>query len=306
MLSKNNNNTLIVIEGPTAVGKTTTAILLAKQFNTEIISADSRQFYKELKIGTAAPTQEELNEIPHHFVGNLSIHDYYNASRFENDVLQLLPKIFNKNNVVVMVGGSGLYIDAVCKGINDLPDIPKDFRESLKLQYQENGIEYLQNLLKQHDPEYYNQVDLNNYSRLLRALEVFFVSGKTFSELRAKPTQNRDFQIIEIGLALDRAVLNERIHQRVDSMLQNGLLDEVKEQFHNRHLNALNTVGYKELFEWMEEKTSFEQAIENIKTNTRRYAKRQMTWFRKNKQINWFSPIDQNKIFDFCFNIIKE
>ncbi|MDD4847532.1 MAG: tRNA (adenosine(37)-N6)-dimethylallyltransferase MiaA [Bacteroidales bacterium] len=298
--SHQHSNFLIVVEGPTAVGKTSIAILLAQHFQTEIISADSRQFYRELKIGTAAPTIVELAVAPHHFVGHLSVHDYYNVSRFEQDVLHLLPQLFEQHQVVIMVGGSGLYLDAVCKGINDLPDIPEDLRNDLKQKWKNNGIEYLQKMLQQYDPEYFQQVDIHNHSRLIRALEVILVSGKTFSELRAVPTAQRPFQTIHLGLCLERQQLIDRIHHRVEMMLQNGLIDEVREQYPNKNLNALNTVGYKELFEWMDGKVSQEQAIENLKTNTRRYAKRQMTWFRRNEAITWFDPSDIDKIIHFC------
>lgn len=304
-MPNNHPKKLIVVAGPTAVGKTITAIQLAQYFHTEIISADSRQFYKELKIGTAAPSAEELSAVPHHFIGHLSIHDYYNASRFENDVLKLLEQLFKTYDVVIMVGGSGLYIDAVCKGIDDLPDIPIQTRNHLKQQFQQKGIEYLQQTLEKYDPEYYQQVDLQNHSRLLRALEIIFVSGKTVSELRNQATRKRNFDIIEIGLCLDRPILIERIHHRIDQMLQNGLLDEVEEYYPMRHLNALNTVGYKEFFKWKEGKISFEQAVEDLKTDTRRYAKRQMTWFRRYEKMQWFSPMEIKKIETYCDNIIN-
>jgi len=278
---------LIVIVGPTAIGKTAMAIRLAQHYGTEIISADSRQFYKELKIGVAAPSDAELAAVPHHFIGHLSIHDYYNASRFEKDAIQKITSLFEKHDIVVMTGGSGLYIDAVCNGIDELPDPPPELRAELQTLFQQEGIEALQKLLQTHDPEYYRTVDTKNPARLLRALEVCITAGQPYSTLRTQSLEERPFEVILIGLHCERALLNERIHHRVDEMIATGLLDEVEQLFPVRHLNALNTVGYKELFAWKEGKISFEQAVEDIKTNTRRYAKRQMTWFRKNPNIRW-------------------
>jgi tRNA dimethylallyltransferase len=281
---------LIVVVGPTAIGKTALSIRLVQHYGAEIISADSRQFYKELKIGVAAPSDAELATATHHFIGHLSIHDYYNASRFEKDALQKIEALFETHNITVMTGGSGLYIDAVCNGIDDLPDPTLELRTELKTLFQKEGIESLQNLLQTHDPEYYNAVDTKNPARLLRALEVCITAGQPYSSLRTQKLEQRPFEVIFIGLHCERVLLNERIHRRVDEMLKTGLLDEVERLFPMHHLNALNTVGYKELFAWKEGKISFEQAIEDIKTNTRRYAKRQMTWFRKNPNIRWFLP----------------
>ena len=281
---------LVVVVGPTAVGKTAMAIRLAQHYGTEIISADSRQFYKELKIGVAAPSDAELAAATHHFIGHLSIYDYYNVSRFEKDALQKIQSLFENHDVVVMTGGSGLYIDAVCNGIDELPDPPPELRTELKTLLQKEGVEALQKLLQTHDPEYYRTVDTKNPARLLRALEICMTAGQPYSSLRAQKLEKRPFEVIYIGLHCERALLNERIHQRVDEMIAAGLLDEVEQLFPMRHLNALNTVGYKELFAWKEGKISFEQAVEDIKTNTRRYAKRQMTWFRKNQEIRWFLP----------------
>jgi tRNA dimethylallyltransferase len=290
---------LVVVVGPTAIGKTALSIRLAQHYGAEIISADSRQFYKELKIGVAAPSDAELAAATHHFIGHLSIHDYYNASRFEKDALQKIEALFETHNIVVMTGGSGLYIDAVCNGIDDLPDPTPELRTELKTLFQKEGIESLQNLLQTHDPEYYNAVDTKNPARLLRALEVCITAGQPYSSLRTQKLEQRPFEVIFIGLHCERALLNERIHRRVDEMLTSGLLDEVERLFPMRHLNALNTVGYKELFAWKEGKISFEQAIEDIKTNTRRYAKRQMTWFRKNPNIRWFLPEQFDEICDY-------
>lgn len=291
---------LIVIVGPTASGKTSTAIAVARRYQTEIISADSRQFFRELKIGTAAPTPEELEAAPHHFVGHLSIKDYYNASQFESDAIGKLKEIFSTRDVAVMTGGSGLYIDAVVSGIDELPDPTPELRENLKKIWREQGVEALQDLLLKHDPEFYRIVDLKNPKRLLRALEVSITAGKPYSDLRVRASEERFFETIFIGLECERTILNERIHRRVAQMLEAGLVEEAMRFFDARHLNALNTVGYKELYEWKEGKISFEQAVENIKTNTRRYAKRQMTWFRKNEATRWLPYDDLEEIFAYC------
>ena len=292
----NYNKTLIVILGPTAIGKTALSIKLARHFNTEIISSDSRQLFKEMKIGTAVPSTEELNSVKHHFIGNLSISDYYNVSKFEKEALHKLDDIFLKNNLAIMVGGSGLYIDAVCKGIDDLPDPDKKLRHEINEIFKSSGIEALQKKLKELDPEYYLIVDLKNPKRLMRAIEVCLQTGKTYTSLRKNKTGKRDFNIIKIGLNCEREKLFDRINLRVDKMINEGLLDEVKELYKHKNLNSLNTVGYKEIFDFLDNKTSFEQAIENIKTNTRRYAKRQLTWFKRDEEIKWFHPTEKNEI----------
>jgi tRNA dimethylallyltransferase len=292
----NYNKTLIVILGPTAIGKTALSIKLARHFNTEIISSDSRQLFKEMKIGTAVPSTEELNSVKHHFIGNLSISDYYNVSKFEKEALHKLDDIFLKNNLAIMVGGSGLYIDAVCKGIDDLPDPDRKLRHEINEIFKSSGIETLQKKLKELDPEYYLIVDLKNPKRLMRAIEVCLQTGKTYTSLRKNKTGKRDFNIIKIGLNCEREKLFDRINLRVDKMINEGLLDEVKELYKHKNLNSLNTVGYKEIFDFLDNKTSFEQAIENIKTNTRRYAKRQLTWFKRDEVIKWFHPTEKNEI----------
>ncbi len=283
-------NKLIVITGPTASGKTDFAIEVAKYFGTEIISADSRQFYKEIPVGTAAPDEHQLAEVRHHFVGHLSIFDEYNVSRFENDVLNLLDVKFREKEYMVMVGGSGLYIDAVCKGIDDLPDPDETLRKELDERFNKYGIEALQEELKTLDPEYYNVVDQKNPKRLMRAIEVCLQTGKKYSELRKNEPAKRPFKIIKIGLDLDRKVLFERIEKRTDLMLEKGWLEEAEKVFEHRHLNALNTVGFKELFKYLAGEWSLELATEKIKTNTRRYAKRQITWFKKDKDLLWMPP----------------
>jgi tRNA dimethylallyltransferase len=284
------NSTLLLIAGPTAVGKTSVAIDVARHFGCEIISADSRQFYSELKIGTATPTAEQQNSVKHHFVGNLSLTDNYNVSRFENEVLALLSELFAKNKFVVMVGGSGLYIKAVCDGIDDLPDVDDELRNSLHQQLEKEGIASIRAQLQKLDPAYYSKVDLANPNRIIRALEVCLATGKPYSAMRKQSRAQRNFRIIKIGLNLPRKELHERINQRVEAMMKEGLLDEARSFYPKRELNALNTVGYKELFDHFDGKYSLEDAIEKIKTNTRRYARRQITWFKKEADIFWCQP----------------
>jgi tRNA dimethylallyltransferase len=289
----------VVIAGPTAVGKTDIAIELALKFKTEIISADSRQFYKEMSIGTAKPNQDQLKKVKHHFINQLSISEYYNVSKYENEVLKLLNELFSVKNIVFLVGGSGLYIDAICKGIDDFPDPTPELRESLKKILIDEGIKKLQELLLELDPEYYKYVDINNPNRLLRAIEVCQTTGKKFSEQRLNNFKKRDFKIIKVGLNLPRKELFNRIELRVDTMIQDGLLGEVESLISMRHLNALNTVGYKELFEMVDGEVSLQQAVEKIKTNTRRYAKRQLTWFNREKEYTWFEPSQLNEITNY-------
>ena len=294
------NKTLIVLLGPTASGKTDLAIALAQHFKTEIISADSRQFYKEIPIGTAAPNPEQLARVKHHFVGHLSVRDDYNVYRFEQDVLKLLEEGFRSKDVFVMAGGSGLYIDAVCDGIDELPDPDMELRSSLKKLLAEHGIEALQEKLKALDPEYFEVVDRDNSKRLMRAIEVCIQTGKPYSQQRLNKGKERPFNILKIGLDEPREILNQRINQRTDQMLADGWLKEAESLLPLRNFNALNTVGYKELFSYFDGDRTLEQAIEKIKTNTRRYAKRQMTWFRKDKDIHWFAPSKEEEIIRFC------
>jgi tRNA dimethylallyltransferase len=286
--------TLLVILGPTASGKTDLAIRVAKGLNTEIISADSRQFYRELSIGTAKPSPEQLAAIKHHLIGQISIHDKYNISDFEKDVLSLLEELFQKHDAVVMCGGSGLYIDAVCNGIDDQPEHDPEIRQLLTREYKAKGIVYLQNELHRLDPEYYKQVDLSNPNRLMRALEVCMATGKPYSSFRTGLKKSRPFKIVKLGIDIPREELIKRINARTDSMVSAGLIDEARENLVNRHLNSLNTVGYKEMFEYLDGNLSLEDAIEKIKINTRRYAKRQMTWFRKDKEITWTNHLNEN------------
>jgi tRNA dimethylallyltransferase len=281
------------------VGKTDVAITLARNFDTEILSADSRQFYNEMSIGTAKPDAQQLSAVKHHFIGQLSIHDYYNVSRFENDALALLDKLFETHNLVFVAGGSGLYIDALCYGIDDFPDPAPELRAFLKGIYQDEGLAKLQQMLLENDPEYYSTVDINNPNRLLRALEVCLTTGKKFSEQRLNNQKSRDFNIIKIALNLPRPQLFDRIERRVDQMIENGLVDEVKSLLPYRHLNALNTVGYKEIFQYLDSEITLGQAVTNIKTNTRRYAKRQLTWFNRTDDYTWFEPTQLTEIIEY-------
>lgn len=296
---------LIVMAGPTASGKTALAITLATHFQTEIISADSRQFYREMTIGTAVPSEVELACAKHHFVQHISIHDLYNVSRYETDALKILEILFQRKQVVIMAGGSGLYIDAVCRGIDELPDPDPELRRELKQELAANGIQSLRDKLRIVDPDYYQMVDAANPVRLIRALEVCITTGKPFSSLRNQQPEKRPFRILKIGLSLPRDLLNQRIHQRVDEMVRNGLVEEARALLPFRRLNALNTVGYRELFDFFDGKISLQQAIADIKTHTRRYAKRQMTWFKKDEEITWFSPENSEKVIGYLEEMLN-
>ena len=283
------NKHLIVLAGPTASGKTATAIKLAKAFDAEIISADSRQFYKELSIGTAAPTAEELAQVKHHFVHNLSIKDKYDVADYEKDVSYYLKQYFKTKNVAIMTGGSGLFIDAVCNGLDEIPDISDEIRAKVTKMLDDGGIEALQNEVERVDNDYFQIVDKQNPRRLQRALEVYYQTGKAYSTFRQRNVVERDFDIIKLAILWDRDKLIERINKRVDQMMADGLLDEVKSVYPKRHLNSLNTVGYKELFDYLDGKCTLEQAVEQIKIHTHQYAKRQMTWLRKRNDYQWFT-----------------
>jgi tRNA dimethylallyltransferase len=297
--------TLIVLTGPTGIGKTDLSIKIATHFNTEIISCDSRQIYKEMKIGTAVPEQIYLETIPHHFIQTLSVKDYYNASKFEFDVLEKLKTLFNTKEQVIMTGGSMMYIDAVCRGIDDLPTVDPQLRKQLLDQYEAEGLENIRMQLKKVDPEYYNKVDLKNPKRILHALEIFFMTGKPYSSLRTNKRKKRDFDIIKIGLNRDRAELYDRINRRVDIMVENGLIEEARSLHRYKDLNTLNTVGYRELFSYFDGEISYEEAIEKIKANSRKYARKQLTWFRRDEDMNWFHPDESEKIIEFLDNSIK-
>ncbi len=281
---------LIVILGPTGIGKTDVSIDIALRLNTEIISADSRQFYSEMKIGTAVPDELQLKRVKHHFIRFLSVKDYYSSSRFERDVLGMLKTLFEQNANVLMTGGSAMYIDAVCNGIDDIPDTDPAIREKYINIFREEGIESLRVALKLLDPEHYNRVDLKNHKRIIRALEICESAGRPYSSFLTKNKVERNFKIIKIGLEMRREELYERINRRVDSMVEKGLEEEARQLFEFRDLNALKSVGYTEFFDFFEEKITRERAIELIKRNTRRYAKRQMTWWSRDQEIRWFSP----------------
>ncbi|MGV0980198.1 tRNA (adenosine(37)-N6)-dimethylallyltransferase MiaA [Empedobacter falsenii] len=299
-----NNKTLISIVGPTAIGKTNLAIEVAKHFQSEIISCDSRQFFKEMKIGTAVPSDEELAEVKHHFIQNISIHEKYSVGDFERDGLSFLDNYFETNDICVMVGGSGLYEKAITVGFDEFPDVDPKIREDLNNELAEFGIEKLQKELQEVDPKYFEEVDIFNKQRVTRALEIYRASGLPFSHFRNQDLDKRPFNIIKIGLELPREEMYDRINRRVDMMMNEGLLNEAKNLFSLKDLNALQTVGYRELFDFFEEKITLDFAIEEIKKNTRRFAKRQMTWFKKDETVNWFSPFDQENIINFISNKI--
>jgi tRNA dimethylallyltransferase len=293
-------NFLIVLLGPTGVGKTDISFDIATYFNCEIISADSRQFFREMRIGTAVPAEHLLNKVKHHFTRFISVEAYYSSSLFERDVLKLLPELFSKNNIVLMSGGSGMYIDAVCEGIDDIPDVDPSVREKYISRYKEEGIEGLRESLRVLDPEHYAIVDRNNQKRIIRALEICECTGRPYSSFLKKQKRERDFSIIKIGLERNRADLYSRINSRVDDMIKNGLEDEVKQLSEFRNLNALNSVGYREFFDYFDGKISKEKAIELIKRNSRRYAKRQLTWWGKDKEIKWFQADKVTEIIEYC------
>jgi len=298
-------NTLIVLLGPTGIGKTDISIDIARHFGCDIISADSRQFFREMRLGTALPSREQLAEIKHHFIGFLSVKDYYSSNLFERDVLGILPNLFKKNSVVLMTGGSGMYIDAVCDGIDDIPDVDPEIREKFARKYKEEGIEGLRIELKLLDPEHYEKVDLKNPRRIIRALEICETTGQPYSGFLTKQKRRRDFEIIKTGLKRPREELFDRINRRVDLMIRDGLEEEAMNLFGFRHLNALNSVGYREFFDFFDGKTTRDKAIELIKRNTRRFAKRQITWWSKDEGIRWFGGDDKEQIIDYLTTSIS-
>ncbi len=289
-------NNLLIIAGPTASGKTSLAAELAREWDTGVISADSRQMYREMRIGTARPGEEEMAGVPHYFLGNLAAEQYYNASMFEQDVLSLLDELFPTHPLVIMAGGSGLYIHAVCFGIDDLPRVDPALRQELKKKYEEEGLRPLQDLLLEKDPVSYAQVDLNNPKRVLKALEISIMTGRPYSGFLTRTARERPFGMIPIGLDLPREELYDRINRRVDRMVEQGLVEEARKLFPLRHLNALNTVGYQELFDHFLGRISLEEAIGKIKDHTRQYARKQITWFRKMPGITWFHPDQRAEI----------
>lgn len=290
---------LILIAGPTAVGKTQLSLSIAEQYKTDIISCDSRQFYKEMCIGTAVPSGDELSRIKHHFIQNLSIKDNYSIGQFERDALAKIEALHKNNNAVVMVGGSGMYIDAVCKGLDDFPPVPDAIREELNLRHQNEGLDALKEELMKLDPDYHELVDSSNPHRIIRAIEVCMVSGKPFSSFRKQQAKKRNFKTVKIILQREREELYHRINKRVDNMMNEGLLEEVKKLYDYKDCNALQTVGYKELFAYFDGEWDLETAIEEIKKNTRRYAKRQMTWFRRDQNNHFFKPENEAEIMAY-------
>ena len=293
------NKTLIVIVAPTAIGKTAISIDVAKHFETEILSSDSRQFYKEMKIGTAVPNETELSTVQHHFIQHLSIHDFYSVGNFEKDGINFIENFFQSKDILVMVGGSGLYEKAVTQGLDEFPEVDAQIRINLNDELKQFGLEQLQKELKEKDLEYFMNTDIENPHRLIRALEIIRGTGQTFSSFLTQSRKKRKFNIIKIGLELERIEIYNRINLRVDEMMKLGLLDEVKNLFEFRNVNALKTVGYSELFKVIEEEWDLRFAIDQIKKNTRRFAKRQMTWYRKDTEINWFRPSEKEEIIQF-------
>ncbi|KUF42546.1 tRNA (adenosine(37)-N6)-dimethylallyltransferase MiaA [Myroides marinus] len=287
-MSTKNNNYLIVVVGPTAIGKTALGIKIAQHFNTHIISCDSRQFYKEMAIGTAVPSKEELDAAPHHFIQNISIHDSYSVGDFERDALTKLDQLFKENPVQVMVGGSGLFVNAILNGLDDFPDVDPSIREGLNKDLEEKGLPYLQNMLKELDPIHYEKVAIDNPQRVTRALEICIGTGKPYSSFLNIKKHIRNFTPIVIGLEADREKMYERINKRVDIMMDNGLLKEAEALYPHRANNALQTVGYRELFSYFDKEFTLEFALEEIKKNTRRFAKRQITWFKRTPDVMWF------------------
>lgn len=290
---------LIVLIGPTGVGKTELSLRLAEHFHTCIVSADSRQLYADLKIGTAAPTSEQLNRVPHYLVGTLKLTDYYSAARYEEEALATLDNLFRQYDTVILTGGSMMYIDAICKGIDDIPTVDTETRELMLQRYETEGLEKLCAELKLLDPEYYRIVDLKNPKRVIHALEICYMTGKTYTSFRTQQKKQRPFRIIKIGLTRDRAELYDRINRRVDIMIEEGLLEEARSVYPYRTLNSLNTVGYKEMFNYLDGTWELPFAIEKIKQNSRIYSRKQMTWFKRDEEIQWFHPEQETEILDY-------
>jgi tRNA dimethylallyltransferase len=300
------NKNLISVVGPTGIGKTRLAIDLAKYFNTEIISCDSRQFFDEMKIGTASPSKEELAEAPHHFIGNLSVEEYYSIGQYEEDALKKLDELFENHDTVILVGGSMMYEKAVIEGLNDLPEADEDNQKKLHEILENEGVEKLQGILKELDPEYFTVVDFHNHRRLLRAIDVIWQTNKKYSELIAVSQDSRDFSTIRIGIEAPREELYDRINRRVDIMMEKGLLAEAKGLEKFKHLTALNTVGYSELFKYFDDEWDLDFAISEIKKNSRRYAKRQLTWYRKADDIHYLQLGYSQEDFDGLIGYINE
>jgi len=299
-------DTLIIVLGPTGIGKSDISIQLANHYHSEIISADSRQFFRELSIGTAVPSSEDMELVPHHFIQTKSIHDYYNVSEYESEALQLISKLFAKVNPIVLTGGSMLYVDTICNGIDDIPTVDSEIRDDVIRWYEKNGLEALQQRLLKIDPEYYQIVDLNNPKRLLHAVEIHQMTGMPFTSFRKKTVKVRPFRIIKVGINQDRKILYDRINQRVLKMMDAGLLEEARSVYQYRKLNSLNTVGYKELFSYLDGECTLDEAIDLIQRNTRKYARKQLTWFRRDQQIKWFEPDQILEIIDYVDQKMNE
>lgn len=295
MYNSSENKTLIVLIGPTGVGKTELSLSLAKQIDSPIISADSRQIYNTIRIGTAAPSAEELSTVKHYFIGTLSLEEYYSAAQYETDVMNLLTELFRTHDKILLTGGSMMYIDAITKGIDDIPTVDDHTRAQIKQRFETEGLERLTEELRLLDPEYYKIVDLKNHKRVVHALEICYMTGKTYTSFRKNIHKERPFRIVKVGLQRERENLFARINARVDTMMAEGLLEEAKSVYHLRHLNSLNTVGYKELFKYFEGEWNLETAVERIKKNTRVYAKKQMTWFKRDHEIVWLDADNMNK-----------
>ncbi|WP_455674036.1 tRNA (adenosine(37)-N6)-dimethylallyltransferase MiaA [Phocaeicola sp.] len=298
-------HTLIVLIGPTGVGKTELSLSIAEHFQTSIISADSRQLYADLKIGTAAPTPEQLARVTHYFVGTLQLTDYYSAAQYETDVLSKLEELFLNHETVLLTGGSMMYVDAICKGIDDIPTVDSETRELMLHRYEKEGLEKLCAELKLLDPEYYKIVDLKNPKRVIHALEICYMTGKTYTSFRTRTYKERPFRIIKIGLTRNREELYDRINRRVDIMMEEGLLEEARSVYPYKQLNALNTVGYKEIFNYLDGEWTLDFAIEKIKQNSRIYSRKQMTWFKRDNDITWFHPDQQQEIMKHIKNLIS-
>lgn len=296
--------TLFVIVGPTGVGKTSLCLKVAEHLNTVIINADSRQVFKEIPVGTAAPTKDERKSIRHFFVGNLHINEYYNASKYEQDVLKLLNILFKYKDNVIMSGGSMMYVDAVCKGIDDIPSVDDNIRKTLQERFDKEGLSGISKELALLDPDYYAIVDKNNHKRIIHALEICLSTGKPYSSFRKNTTKERPFRIIKIGLNMDRQRLYERIDLRVEQMIHDGLIQEALNVYEYKNLNALNTVGYKEIFEYLDGLCTLENAIFRIKSNTHKYCRKQLTWFRRDPNIHWFSPDNIEEIINYINTFI--
>ena len=298
--------TLITLQGPTGVGKTELSLRLAEFFDTCILNADSRQVYRDIPIGTAAPTEAERQRVPHHFVGMLALDDYYSAAQYESDVLQLLnDEVFPQKDVAILSGGSMMYIDAVCKGIDDIPTIDAETREMMRERYEREGLEPLAEELRLLDPDYYAECDIRNPKRVVHALEICYMTGRTYTSFRVRRKAHRPFRIIKVGLQREREELYDRINRRVDSMMQDGWLDEARRVLPFRHYNSLNTVGYKELFKYLDGEWELDFALEKIRRNTRVYSRKQMTWFRRDEEVRWFHPEDANGILDYLQAVLK-